>query len=408
MAVEITMPKLSQTAEEVRLVRWLVQEGDSVKKGDLLCEVENDKTTMEVESFAGGSVLRLFGEPDSMVTAGTVIAVLGEPGEKAPKTTEPKTTAQTAVQADTTSQTTLGTTVQTAVSRLGPLPQGVNATHLVQNIALKKGIDLSQVQGTGPGGRITKRDLEVSQTGLQAAATLPAPKPPRVASAVPPDLDAYTLSENQKMLGRNLQASKARIPHYYLKTNLRCDRLLDWRESNRLPDGSKVSINSILIYAVARALKRHPRLNAYYREDRLLLNQEINLGLAVSAGEDLYVPVVHNAGEKRIPEIDRELEWLIAKVQNGRVEPEDLSGGTFTVSNLGMFPVDEFTAIINPPQVAILAFGRIRKEIVVDKNGSMNIGSTCVVTGSFDHRVVNGARGAAFLAEIESIMEKEL
>ena len=384
MPVEITMPKLSQTTEEVRLIRWLVQTGDTINKGDPLCEVENDKTTMEVESFAGGTVLSLSGEPDSMIVAGTVIAVLGEPGKKASDAT--------------------------AAVRLGPLPAGVNASHLVQNIANKKGIDLSRVKGTGSGGRITKKDLETflesgMESPLAAASAAAAVEPAATGAAA---AGGTYLSENQKMIGRNLQVSKAKIPHYYLKISILSDSLLSWRQANILPDGSRVSINAILIYAAARALKRFPRLNACFRESQMQLNPEINVGLAVSAGEDLYVPVVRGAGEKGIQEIDQELKWLVAKAQNGRLEPEDLNGGTFTVSNLGMYPVDEFCAIISPPQVAILAFGRIRKEVVVDVQGAIQIRSTCVATGSFDHRIVNGAQGAAFLAEVKKIVEEEL
>ncbi len=384
MPVEITMPKLSQTTEEVRLIRWLVQTGDTINKGEPLCEVENDKTTMEVESFAGGTVLSLSGEPDSMIVAGTVIAVLGEPGKKASDAT--------------------------AAARLGSLPAGVNASHLVQNIANKKGIDLSRVKGTGSGGRITKKDLETflesgMESPLAAASAAAAVEPAATGAAAAP---GTYLSENQKMIGRNLQVSKAKIPHYYLKISILSDSLLSWRQANILPDGSRVSINAILIYAAARALKRFPRLNACFRESQMQLNPEINVGLAVSAGEDLYVPVVRGAGEKGIQEIDQELKWLVAKAQNGRLEPEDLNGGTFTVSNLGMYPVDEFCAIISPPQVAILAFGRIRKEVVVDAQGAIQIRSTCVATGSFDHRIVNGAQGAAFLAEVKKIVEEEL
>jgi pyruvate dehydrogenase E2 component (dihydrolipoamide acetyltransferase) len=319
-----------------------------------------------------------------MIVAGTVIAVLGEPGKKASDAT--------------------------AAVRLGPLPAGVNASHLVQNIANKEGIDLSRVKGTGSGGRITKKDLETflesgMESPLAAASTAAAVEPAATGAAAAP---GTYLSENQKMIGRNLQVSKAKIPHYYLKISILSDSLLSWRQANILPDGSRVSINAILIYAAARALKRFPRLNACFRESQMQLNPEINVGLAVSAGEDLYVPVVRGAGEKGIQEIDQELKWLVAKAQNGRLEPEDLNGGTFTVSNLGMYPVDEFCAIISPPQVAILAFGRIRKEVVVDAQGAIQIRSTCVATGSFDHRIVNGAQGAAFLAEVKKIVEEEL
>ncbi|MBN1838319.1 MAG: 2-oxo acid dehydrogenase subunit E2 [Spirochaetales bacterium] len=373
MAVEIKMPKLGQTTDEVHLVRWHVREGDTVSKGQPLCEAENDKTTMDVESYAAGTVLRLAAEPDSVVVAGTVIAVLGEPGETlAPLPAAPKTAAPPSVTA-----------------------AGVRATPLVQNIARKRGVDLGQVQGTGARGLITKQDVEAYIEG----GTAPVPQ----AAAAP-----AALSERQLALGRNLQASKSRIPHYYLKTTLCCERLLSFRQANLLPDGGRVSIDALLASACARALARHPQVNAAFKEDRLQVNPGIHVGVAVSAETELYVPVVRDTDRKDVREIDRELRFLAAKARGGRLEAGEERGGTFTLTNLGMYPVEEFGAIINPPQVAILAFGRIAGRLEIDQDGAMRVRRACTVTGSFDHRAVNGAQGAAFLAELKKIVEEEL
>jgi pyruvate dehydrogenase E2 component (dihydrolipoamide acetyltransferase) len=409
MAVEITMPRLSQTTEEVRLIRWLVNEGDTLSRGQALCEVENDKTTMEVESFAAGTVLQLYGEPDSVIEAGTVIALLGEPAERAsvPEEEPEKPTralGQTAgaaelspAAADTVSPA--DASAGDAVRTLGPLPSGVRATRLVQNIARKRGVDLTKVRGSGARGLITNKDLEA----FVAAST---------AGAVTPSAETLTatesLSEHQVVLGRNLQAAKSRIPHYYLTTRIDCEALLSIREASRRPDGQKCSLNAILLHAVARALRRHPRLNAWFRNGQLQLNSEINLGLAVSVDEELYVPVIRQADSKGIVRIDQELQILLDKAQSGRLKPKDLRDGTCTLSNLGMYPVEQFTAIINPPQVAILAFGRIGKAPEVDESGAIRVRRVCTVTGSFDHRAVNGAQGAAFLTELKKIIEEEL
>ena len=363
MGVEITMPKLSQTTEEVLFIRWLVDRGDTIRKGDPICEVENDKTTMEVESFAAGTITNLLAEPDTEIAAGTVIAILdGAAGEPvAPVKSAPAGDKKVAV-------------------------KQVKATHLVQNIAKKRGIDLSKVRGTGARGLITKKDLEEYEKNPVASE-----------SPIAPD---------QQILGRNLQASKATIPHYYLKSTIHTDRLIGWRNANVLADGSKISINAILLHAISRALESFPKLNSYYHRNSLQVQKDINIGLAVAAGDDLYVPVVKQTNTKDIHSIERELKWLIAKTSNNRLEPEDLQGGTFTVTNLGMFPVDEFTAIINPPQTAILAFGKMQNQVIVDSDASMRIGSVCAATGSFDHRVINGAQAAAFLAAVKSLLEE--
>ncbi len=404
MAVEIPMPRLSQTTDEVRLIRWLVAVGDSVRKGQALCEVENDKTTMEVESFAAGTVLRLAGEPDSVIGTGTVIAVLGEPGERS---TAPPPRASVAPAAPTPAP---GTHAPPPATASPATAAEVRATPLVRNLARKHGVELTRVRGTGARGLITREDLDAYlRAGPPAfaagaagrASAAPAPSAPGAAAEVP-------LSVHQRAVARAVTAAKTQVPHYYLKVRVDADRLLAWRQANRRADGEKVALDAVLVWACARALTRHPRLNGAFAGERLLLAPHADVGVAVAAGEELHVPVVRQAQDKDIREIDRELALLAAKAKAGRLQSAEVSGGSFTLTNLGMYPVEEFAAVLNAPQLAILAAGRIGKELAVAEDGSFRARSAVTLTGSFDHRGVNGAQGAAFLAEIKRILEEEL
>jgi pyruvate dehydrogenase E2 component (dihydrolipoamide acetyltransferase) len=429
MAVAIKMPQLSQTTEDVKLISWLVEEGQQVKKGDNLCEVETDKAVMPVESFESGTVLKLMAEPDTMVMSGTVIALLGKPGENIDQLLEGG--PSTAVTADftETSPGPVPAPVQQPSQGTAPVPghqpepalspgpvapvssqtgapidkSRIKATPLVINIAKKKNIPLENVTGSGPGGLITKKDLE-EYAARPEAFRQKAGKPVSTAAGH----KEYQLSKNQTHVARNLTRSFTQVPHYYLKCRVYTDTLLSWREKNKLPDGSKVSVYSILVYAAARTLKKFPGLNGFYRDNKLVLFNGINIGIAVTAGDDLHVPVIRDADKKSIRDIDREVRWLVAKAQNGKLEPRDILDGTFTLTNLGTYPVDEFCAIINPPQAGIVAIGHMTKTIFVDENDAMSIRTACTVTGSFDHRIVNGAKGAAFLEYYKKLLEEEI
>lgn len=412
MAVVIKMPQLSQTTEDVKLVSWLVSEGQQIKKGDHLCEVETDKAVMPVESFESGTVLKLAAQPDTMVMAGDVIAVLGKPGENIDD-----------VIGDP------GEDKSKAAGLARALPSGgapgkmteVKATPLVRNIAKKKNISLEDIAGRGPGGLITKKDLEEYSAGRKTGAPAPARRPAAeaggfaqeraVESAPRTAADGYReypLSKNQTHVAMNLTRSFTQVPHYYLKCRVYTDPLLAWREKNRQPDGAKVSVYSLLVYAAAKALRKHPGLNGFFRDNKLVLFNGINVGIAVTARDDLHVPVIKDADKKGIREIDKEVKWLVAKTQNGKLEPKDILDGSFTLTNLGTYPVDEFCAIINPPQAGIIAVGHITKTLYIDDNDAMSIRNACTVTGSFDHRIVNGSGGAAFLAYFKKIIEEEI
>ncbi len=406
MAVEIPMPRLSQTTDEVKLIRWLVKPGDTVAKGQALAEVENDKTTLEVESFAAGTVLRLSGEPDSMIAAGSVIAVLGEPGER------PEAGAAGTAPAPpgrTPAATPSPAAVPTGAPGLAPAAaaEGVLATPLVRNLARKHGVDLGRVRGTGARGLITRADLD---SYLRASSTAPSSAPATAPQApgLPAEVVEVPLSAHQRAVARAVTAAKSQVPHYYLRTRIGADRLLAWRETHRRADGQKVAVDAILAWACARALARHPRLNGTLSGERLRLEPQVHIGVAVAAGEELHVPVVRQAQLKDIAELDRELAALVDKARAGRLAAADISGGTFTLTNLGMYPVEDFAAVLNAPQLAIAAAGRIGREIAVAEDGRFRARSALTLTGSFDHRAVNGAQGAAFLAEIKRILEEEL
>jgi pyruvate dehydrogenase E2 component (dihydrolipoamide acetyltransferase) len=417
MSTDIPMPRLSQTTDEVKLIRWLVKPGDSIAKGQALCEVENDKTTMEVESFASGTVLRLAGEPESMIAAGTVIAVLGEAGEApaaAPPVGAPKAAPPASPQVPAATAEPPPVPPPSAVPPAAPQPaavppaagEGVLATPLVRNLARKHGVDLARVRGTGARGLITRADLEAHlQRPSAAPATTALPGAAAAQGTAPIEV---SLSAHQRAVARAVTAAKTQVPHYYLKVRVGADRLQAWRLAHPRDDGRKVSVDAVLAWACARALLRHPRLNGTFAGERLRLEPRVHIGVAVAAGEELHVPVIHQAEAKGIQEIDRELAGLADKAKSGGLAAADISGGSFTITNLGMYPVEEFAAVLNAPQVAIAAAGRIGREIAAAEDGSFRVRSALTLTGSFDHRAVNGAQSAAFLAEVKHILEEEL
>ncbi len=393
MATEIKMPPLAQTANELRLIRWMVQEGQEVKRGDPLCEVESDKSVMPLESFESGTLLKRFVAEDTIVQVGAVIAILGKQGEvvtEAGNLPSPKSEAP-------------AEEPKPKPSRHSPAQKAdaVRATRLVRHMASRMNVDLSQVKGSGPQGLITRKDLEQSSA-------VPRVEVEEQAAQQPAKTAAGVLSPQQRVIARNLAYSKAHIPHYYVRMEIETDAMLRWREMNPHPDGRKVSYDAIFLHGVARVLGRFPRLNDGFQNSEIVSHRDINIGFAVAVGTDLVVPVVRNADQKGIREIDHEVGWLTAKARNRKLDPEDQAGGTFTITNLGMYPVQDFSAIINPHQVSILAFGRIHKSLQVDSANTMKVISALTVTGSFDHRAINGAQAAEFLAAFKAVIEREL
>jgi len=413
MPKEITMPQLSQTTDEVKLIKWLVELGQDIIKGQALCEVETDKTNMELESFENGAVLKLLAEPGQIILAGQVVAIIGEKDEKisediyacknlnADAQKAGEQLKQTADKPEFTESRGFSKETNPEDQR-SFINEEYRASAIVKNIAKIKNINLRFVKGTGPQGIITKEDLERSfkaepQTELS---------------------DEIILSKSQLAVARNLTASKSQIPHYYIKTIICADPVLKWRESNLIPENlglsgnqgktSRISMYAIFVFAAAAALKKFPKLNGYFKENKIMLRKNISIGFAVAEEEELFVPVVKNAGSKSIFEIDNEIKILIAKARLQRFNEGDLSEGTFTISNLGVYDADEFCAIINPPQAGILAVGKIRKTLHVDGLEKISIRNEFTVTGSFDHRIVNGKSGAEFLHEFKKTIEEKI
>lgn len=427
MAAEIKMPPLSQTTDTVTLMAWLVKEGETIQKGDPIAEVETDKVTMQVESFTGGTVLKLLGEPGREIEVGTVIALVGEKGEKILKTYQ--TAAAAAAGPEKAAKNRSAAEVDSAGGNAEGLPpagdkarasqRGTKATPLVQNFAEKRGVDLSQVRGSGPDGLIVKADvvafLEAGDAAGAVAAAGPAPAGVEAAGQAEVRAGGETglswseepLSKNQQTIARRLSAAAAEIPVYYLRSTVSLDRAYAWREKNRTREDGKISVSAFYVYAAAKGLSTAPGLNGYYRDGRRCIYNTVNIGFAVAVGTELYVPVVRDADKKHIMEIDAEVRWLTAKARNGRLEPGDIANGTFTVSNLGTYPVDEFSAVISPGQAGIIAVGKSEKRIVIDKDNTMRIVEAANITGSFDHRIVNGATAAEFMERVKNILEEE-
>jgi len=380
-----------------------IKKGQKVKKGDLLCEVETDKTTMDVESFAEGIVLKLNAEPDSVVNAGSVIAVLGDSGEKAELKVEIEDKKEDQHITREKRKPKLSNKDLNKVKTLNELSSDVKPTKLVKNIAIKKNIDLGKVKGTGPRGMVTKSDLEKYLESIKTRSLIEEKKD----TGLKETEEVYALTPNQQAVSANLSKSKSNIPHYYLKTTVIADNLVMKREKIKEETGKAISMYSYFIYAAARALKKSPRLNGYFKDNKIYLYRDINIGFAVAEEDELYVPVIHDASRKEITEIDTEVKFLVSKTLGKKLEREDISGGTFTISNLGIYPIDEFYGIINFPQAVLLAIGKMSKILKIEDDNKMSIKSAFTITGSFDHKIANGVQAAEFLGEIKKILEKE-
>jgi len=385
IVVEIKMPNLSQTTNEVMLIKWLIEPGDIVKKGQALCEVESDKSVMEVESFTSGTVLQLLAEAHTPIEAGTVIALIGEPGEKIEKTQKISEKKQV---------NNLDKKETNKINMEKKERKTVRASALVKNLAAKKNVDLSKIKGSGPNNLITLADLnDYLEYGEK--------KEKHKVMIKEEHLSQYQIST-----ARNLTLSKSSIPHYYLKTQILLDGILKLRANLKLEQTKKISMYSFFIYAVSRALREVPRVNAYFKNNKIFYFKEINIGIAISAGNELYVPVIKNSDQKEIEEINKEVIELIKKTKDKNLAPEEIAGGTFTISNLGTHEIDEFYPIINPPQAGILGIGRAKKTFLIKDDNSFSVRSVCSIGGCFDHRVVNGEQGAEFMDKFKKILEE--
>lgn len=407
MAVAIKLPRMSDTMEEGTIVSWLVQVGDTVKAGDMIADVETDKATMELENFEKGEILHLNVEEGQTVPVETVIAIVGKKGEDyqdlltaapAEKTAEEPaqediTTEDTPATPSTPSQPAAESVAQPASSNSNGR---VFASPLAKKMAEERGIDLNTVSGTGDNGRIIKRDIENHVPSAPAA------------SASVLGTESYEdipVTQMRKTIAKRLAQSKFTAPHFYLTMEVRMDNAIAARKQMNEYSDQKISMNDLVVKAAAIALRKHPAINSAWLGDKIRVNQHIHIGVAVAVEDGLLVPVVRFADHKSLSQIGAEVKDLAGKAKNKELQPKDWEGNTFTISNLGMFGIDEFTAIINPPDACILAVGG-SKETVVVENGEMKPGHVMKVTLSCDHRVVDGVTGAQFLQTFKSLLEE--
>ena len=402
MAEIVRMPRLSDTMTEGTVAKWHKKVGDSIAEGDLLAEIETDKATMEFESFQEGVLLHIGVGEASTAAVDSILAILGEEGEdvKALLEAETKPAAaevkeekpvQVAVEKPA-APVAIVAPVTAAVPTIKSSDGRTVASPLAKRLAVEKGLDIKSISGSGDGGRVIKRDVDNYQTPAVSGLAYQ---------------ESYTeepVSQMRKVIARRLAESKFSAPHFYLSISVDMDHAMAARKAiNALPD-TKVSFNDLVVKACAMALREHPTVNSSWREDVIRRNKHVNVGIAVAVDDGLLVPVVRFTDTKSLTDISGEVKEFAQKAKDKKLQPADWEGSTFTISNLGMFGIDEFTAIINTPDACILAVGGI-KQIPVVKDGLVVPGNVMKLTLSCDHRVVDGASGAAFLNTLKTYLQ---
>ncbi len=385
MASRVVMPKLTDTMEEGVLVEWKKREGDQVQAGEVLAEIETDKAVMELEAFASGLLRKILVRDGATVPSGTLLAVIGEPDEDITSALTDKVTA---------APSTGGTAKPAAVSPLVGTPARAEtarpaASPRAKSLAAERGIDLSTIVGTGPGGRIVEDDVLKSQAGAMAALPAGTDQP---------------LTLMRKAIARATTQSKAPVPHFYLTKDIDMEAAEQFREQFKQRRQPHPSITDLLIKASAMALARHPQINVSYAGEAIRRYATIDIGVAVGMEDGLITPVIRNCDAKTLETISAESRALIERARQKRLQPQEYTGATFSISNLGMYDVDNFIAVLIPPQAASLAVGAIRETPVVAA-GSVRVGRRMQVTLSCDHRAIDGVMGAEFLKEFKRILE---
>lgn len=410
MAEVIKMPKLSDTMSEGVVAKWHKKVGDKVKSGDLLAEIETDKATMDFESFQDGELLYIGVQEGQNAPVESILAILGKSGEDITALIEGGSAAKPAekVEEKPIEKEAKSEPIQNNASKQDATPatkvesnsndSRLKASPLAKKIAQDLGVDLTQVQGSGDGGRVIKKDVE----NFTPAASSPSEFTPSVVGQ-----EAFTeepVSQMRKVIARRLAESKFTAPHFYLITEIDMDNAIAARKVLNEKAEVKISFNDLVVKATAAALRKHPKINSSWLGDKIRYNQHINIGIAMAVEEGLLVPVVRSADHKSLTQISAEVKNFSQKAKSKKLQPTDWEGNTFTISNLGMFDIDAFTAIINPPDACILAIGSIQAKPVV-KNGAVVAGNVMKVTLSCDHRVVDGVIGAEFLQTLKAYLE---
>jgi pyruvate dehydrogenase E2 component (dihydrolipoamide acetyltransferase) len=439
MAETISMPKLGFDMAEGTLIRWVKNEGENVNKGDVLAEIETDKATVEVESSASGVVRKLLVKEGSVVPIGDPIAIVGSADEKideAPtkvaepkaekkteetkpedgrqKAEEPKSEAKVKEKpaappsGTAQAQPTAAPVAETAAPRpVGQQEGPVKASPLAKKIARDNQVDLSRLQGTGPGGRVIRKDVEAALSAGPAAKVEGRPSVP-IPSIVPVSREDETiqLTKLRQAIARRMTESKTSVPHFYVTHEYKMDALMAMRKqiNDYLPENEKLSVNDFILKAVALTLREFPNLNSAFQGDKVLRHGAVNIGVAVAVEGGLLTVVCQDTDQKPLRQISAEVKAMAGRVREGKVKPNDIEGSTFSVSNLGMFDVENFSAIINPPEAGILAVSSAR-EVPVVENGELKVGWRMKATISVDHRVSDGAEGARFMQALAKYLE---
>ena len=413
MAEIIRMPKMSDTMEEGVIASWLKKVGDEIKSGDILAEVETDKATMELESYDDGVLLHIGVKDGDSVPVDGVIAIIGEKGEDVDEILKDIENDTSSVDnSEEVNETPIEKEIEVKVETPAPAPEEKNissnderikASPLAKKLADEKGIDLSNISGSGDGGRIIRKDIE-EYKGIPAktAEVQKEIKLPQIHSEE--SFEEIPVTQMRKTISKRLAESKFSAPHFYLTMEIDMDNCIEGRKKINESSEVKISFNDIILKACAVALRKHPMVNSSYLTDKIRINHHVHIGVAVAVDEGLLVPVIRFADNKSLSHISAEVKSLAKRAKDKQLQPSDWEGNTFTISNLGMFGISEFTAIINPNDSCILAVGGIKSTPVV-KNGEIVPGNIMKLTLSCDHRLVDGATGAAFLQTLKELIE---
>ena len=397
MATTVVMPQMGYDMQEGTLVRWLKQEGEEVKRGEPIAEIETDKAVVEMEAYASGVVLKTVVSEGTTVPVGQAIAFIGQTGESIPEG-EPAPEPVAKAEAPTAA-------AQPEIARPSEAPasEQVKASPLARRIAEEKGIDLAQIPGTGPGGRITRDDITAFEAGISEA--MPAASSPEKAPT-PSDGELVPLSRMRQAIARRTAQSKREVPHFYVTADVDMTLAMTLRQqlNESLGGEARVTVNDLIVKACALTLVKFPTFNASFEGDHLRMNSGINVGMAVAVEHGLLVVSLGDCRDRSMVDISKTSKEVVERAQSGVMREEDYTGSTFSISNMGMFDVDSFSAIIYPPQAAVIAVGTVRKQPVV-RDDQITIAQVMKATLSTDHRVADGAQAAQFLVEIKRVLE---
>ncbi len=437
MITKVMMPKLSEAMETGKVIQWLKQEGEPVKGGDVIAEIETDKANVEIEAFGSGVLRKILVPPGGQVPVGELIGIIADPADDvsgvagAAVTPAPAAPPVPATHAPAAAVPPMETyrsvpatsvvvpaTAAVAAAEPAPVAARLKASPLARKVAGQTGVDLRLIHGSGPGGRIVRRDVEAAATAPRRAAPSPAPiplapaGPARAAFVIPPRPEAeyedVALSPVRAAIAKRMPLSKAPVPHFYVSAEVAMDRAWALREElNRLEGQPKVSVNDLVIKACALALRRNPGVNASFQGEGIRVHHRAHIGVAVALEQGLITPVLRDCDTKPLGQIAVESRDLAERARGGKLRVPEMTGATFSISNLGMFDVDEFSAIINPPEGAILAVGSVVEKPVVE-GGEVRSGRLVKLTLSCDHRVMDGAMGARFLQDVKRLLQEPL